>query len=122
NRGGRACADPVCSSRTAGEQLWWTGGMSMMAKVAVSLLAVSWTALSAAQAHSAEGASEEPTRTPANPGASSVSLGELEEVIVTAQRRSERLVDVPISVAAVSISELERAGATSLESLNKLVP
>jgi len=44
------------------------------------------------------------------------------EVIVTAQRRSERLVDVPISIATVSSDEMERAGATSLENLNKLVP
>ncbi|HEY0682171.1 MAG TPA: TonB-dependent receptor [Steroidobacter sp.] len=95
----------------------------MMTKVAVSLLAVSCAAVSSAQAQPAEGAPQEPsTPTSANPDASSVSSAGLEEIIVTAQRRSERLVDVPISVAAVSISEMERAGAMSLESLNKLVP
>ena len=74
-------------------------------KATASLLATTWAlAVAAADAP------------PAN------STGELEEVIVTAQRRSERLVDVPISVATVSSSELERAGGTSLENVTKLVP
>ncbi len=49
-------------------------------------------------------------------------IGAVTEIIVTAQRRSERLVDVPISVATVSGDELERADPSSLASLNKLVP
>jgi iron complex outermembrane recepter protein len=74
-------------------------------RAAASLLATTWAVVVAA--------ADAP---PAN------STGALEEIIVTAQRRSERLVDVPISVATVSSSELERAGGTSLENLNKLVP
>ncbi|PKP71944.1 MAG: hypothetical protein CVT83_02445 [Alphaproteobacteria bacterium HGW-Alphaproteobacteria-5] len=44
------------------------------------------------------------------------------EIIVTAQKRSERLVDVPVSITAVSSDSLSRAGLDSLISLNKLVP
>jgi len=44
------------------------------------------------------------------------------EIIVTAQRRSQRLVDVPISVAAASSADLERAGPASLENLTKVTP
>ena len=37
------------------------------------------------------------------------------EIIVTAQRRSERLVDVPISITALDGDALERAGIRSTE-------
>ncbi|MCW3834460.1 TonB-dependent receptor [Sphingomonas canadensis] len=44
------------------------------------------------------------------------------DIVVTAQRRSERLVDVPISITTVSSENIELAGQDSLMSLNKLVP
>ena len=45
-----------------------------------------------------------------------------DEIVVTAQRRSERLVDVPISVSVASADDLQRAGPASLESLTKVTP
>ncbi len=44
------------------------------------------------------------------------------EIVVTAQRRSERLVDVPISVTAVSSEQIERAGGASIDNLTKVTP
>ncbi|HRH75929.1 MAG TPA: TonB-dependent receptor [Cellvibrionaceae bacterium] len=44
------------------------------------------------------------------------------EVLVTAQKRSENLQDVPISVAAVSGSKLDEVGVENIEDLTKLVP
>ncbi len=53
----------------------------------------------------------------------SFAAGEvLEEVIVTAQKRSERLQDVPISVTAISGSQLENRGIQSASNLNALAP
>lgn len=46
----------------------------------------------------------------------------VEEVVVTAQRRSERLVDVPISVVTATPEDLERAGGASIDNLTKLTP
>jgi len=46
----------------------------------------------------------------------------LEEVVVTAQKRSERLQDVPVSVSAVSGESLEAAHATSLADYAAYVP
>jgi len=46
----------------------------------------------------------------------------LEEVIVTAQKRVESLQDVPISIAAVSGDNIERAGITDLEELSFTMP
>lgn len=43
-------------------------------------------------------------------------------IIVTAQRRSERLVDVPISITALSGNALEQAGVRSTEDLTAVVP
>lgn len=47
---------------------------------------------------------------------------QLEEVIVTAQKRAESLQDVPISVSAVSGSKMDNAGITNLEKLTAYVP
>jgi iron complex outermembrane recepter protein len=46
----------------------------------------------------------------------------LEEIVVTAQRRSENLQDVPISVTAVSAASLQKANVTSLAGLSILAP
>ncbi len=46
----------------------------------------------------------------------------LEEVIITAQKRTERLQDVPISVTAISGSQLENRGIEGAASLNALAP
>jgi iron complex outermembrane recepter protein len=47
---------------------------------------------------------------------------ELEEVVVTAQKREERLMDVPMAITAVTGVELERRGASSLQDLQYSVP
>jgi iron complex outermembrane receptor protein len=44
------------------------------------------------------------------------------EIVVTAQRRSEKLQDVPITISAFNASALVNAGVTSLPDLNLLVP
>lgn len=46
----------------------------------------------------------------------------LEEVIVTAQRREQRLVDVPISITALSGDEMLRSGITATMDLERVVP
>lgn len=46
----------------------------------------------------------------------------LETVVVTAQRRDERLVDVPISITALSGEELLRAGVTATPDLERVTP
>ena len=108
-----------------------------LVKAAASLLATTWAAAALAQTPAAGTSVENadaPPETSAAPSAENAntaqapkstesgSAGEIEEIIVTAQRRSERLVDVPISIASVSTAELERAGSESIENINKLVP
>jgi iron complex outermembrane recepter protein len=50
------------------------------------------------------------------------SGGALEEIIVTAQKRTENLQEVPAAVSVVSAQELERRGVINLTSLQSLVP
>ncbi len=52
----------------------------------------------------------------------SLAQGQLEEVIVTAQKRVESLQDVPISVSAVAGSTMDSVQITNLESLTTYVP
>jgi outer membrane receptor protein involved in Fe transport len=53
---------------------------------------------------------------------SSVETQALEEVIVTAQKRTQRLIDVPLSVVALSGEALERAGVDTLLDMSHAVP
>jgi len=46
----------------------------------------------------------------------------LEQIVVTAQKRSERLSDVPLSITAASGDQLERHGITDTSQLEKIVP
>jgi iron complex outermembrane recepter protein len=46
----------------------------------------------------------------------------LEEIIVTAQRREERLIDVPIAISAVTAQDLEQRGARRLQDLQFSIP
>ncbi len=46
----------------------------------------------------------------------------LEEVIVTAQKREERLIDVPISIVALSADELAKRNAVGIDNLSQAVP
>lgn len=48
--------------------------------------------------------------------------GGLEEVIVTAQKREERLSDVPLSITAVTGEQLTQQGITDVSQLEKIVP
>jgi iron complex outermembrane receptor protein len=50
------------------------------------------------------------------------SGGALEEVVITAQKRTERLEDVPVSASVVSAQTLAAADIADLSDLNKLVP
>ncbi len=56
---------------------------------------------------------------PAAPASAGATVG---EIVVTAQKRSERLQDVPIAVTAIGNKELVEAHVTGNEDLAKLVP
>ncbi len=59
--------------------------------------------------------------TPAE-GAAPQTEGALEEIVVTAQKRSENLQRVPIAISAVSAERLATAGVDSVLNLNAAVP
>ena len=48
--------------------------------------------------------------------------GTLEEIVITAQKRPERLEDVPVSAAVVSADTITRNNITDISDLNNLVP
>ena len=55
-------------------------------------------------------------------GSTSSGAQQLEEVVVTAQRRSERLQDVPMSITALSAETLTKSGVTNTADLARVVP
>ena len=77
---------------------------------AASLLVLAWASGAAAQTAPA-------------PDANGVKpVSEVAEVVVTAQRRSQHLEEVPISVAVATSADLERAGGATIENLTKVTP
>ncbi len=54
--------------------------------------------------------------------AQSAANGSLQEIIVTATRREETLLDVPISMAAYTQESLDRKGVRSIEDLARITP
>lgn len=58
----------------------------------------------------------------AQPAEESSTASGLEEVVVTAQRRSESLQDVPVAVSALSGAELQNAGVQTFTDLQALTP
>ncbi|MGY8985127.1 MAG: TonB-dependent receptor [Sphingomonadales bacterium] len=47
---------------------------------------------------------------------------EMEEIVVTAQKRSERLIDVPISMSVLSSDALEQTGLRALKNIAEYIP
>jgi iron complex outermembrane receptor protein len=55
------------------------------------------------------------------PGSGTDAVGN-DDIVVTAQRREERLIDVPISVSAMGAEALDRAGVTNVSNIGNYVP
>ena len=93
------------------------GELLMVTVVAIGVVTPTWALTSAARGDASEAvASAAGSQTPAQ---ASDGLG---EVVVTAQRRSERLRDVPISVTALNEDALTKAGVTSTLDLARVTP
>jgi iron complex outermembrane receptor protein len=58
----------------------------------------------------------------ATPSAATAAPGAVGEIIVTAQRRRERLHDVPLAVTAVTGADLARAGISDIRDLTQVAP
>jgi len=64
-------------------------------------------------------------QTPKTGGASqdeSQASGKLEEIVVTARRTNERLVDVPVAVTALSAEAIQRAHVSDLTQIAQMTP
>jgi iron complex outermembrane recepter protein len=51
-----------------------------------------------------------------------VAAAEIEEIVVTATRRSESVADVPYNISAISEAEITNAGVTDLQGLTNMIP
>lgn len=71
---------------------------------------------------SADALSAVGSQEPASPPQSASQPGGLGEIVVTAQRRAERLQDVPISVTAITADTLATANVRSLQDLSATIP
>lgn len=79
-------------------------------------------AISAAGTALAQSAATGPSATNSATPTSAEQGGVLQEVVVTAEKRKERSVDVPISVSTVTASVLDASGITDVQDVPELVP
>ena len=85
-----------------------------------SALALTWTGTAAAQATTTAGV---PTSPPLQPAPTTAApAGEVQEVVVTAQRRSENLQNVPLTVTVANAQLLQDANVRDIRDLQVLVP
>jgi outer membrane receptor protein involved in Fe transport len=75
-----------------------------------------------AQAQQVTGASASDQTAPAGAPAADAASGGLQEIVVTAQKRSENLQNVPISVTAVSSATVENLHAVTIQGLQGTTP
>jgi iron complex outermembrane receptor protein len=59
--------------------------------------------------------------TPAQAAAREDAVGQIQEVLVTARKTTERLQDVPMSIAVVSSQDIEKTGAANLNDLGRQI-
>jgi iron complex outermembrane receptor protein len=73
---------------------------------------ISWSTVAQAQAPGAR----------AQTGSQAASMTTLQEVVVTAQRRTQNLQDVPVSVQAVTSKDMQAAGIKAAQDLGQITP
>jgi iron complex outermembrane recepter protein len=98
--------------------------MHMMTKrmAATAMMGLMFSTSALAQATS--DTSSQPGAIPATPepAAPATSSGGIEEIVVTAQRRAEKLQDVPIAVSALTSNNLQTRGLAGPQALAAIVP
>ena len=47
---------------------------------------------------------------------------ELDEIIVTAEKRAEKLQDIPVAATAITSTDIERAGINNIQDVAQLTP
>jgi len=92
----------------------------MRRSLRLALLALSTTALAPLGAHAADAAAPAATGTAAAAAASETVT--VEDIVVTARRRDERLIDAPVAITAVSGKRLEAYNVTNFTDIANLVP
>jgi iron complex outermembrane recepter protein len=85
--------------------------------IAISICALWSSQLFAASAAASDDASVAPSDTSSRAGPT-----ELQEVVVTAQKRQQALSDVGLTIVAASAEQLQNQGVTDVASLTKVVP
>ena len=100
----------------------------MSSQIGLAALAVALSSAAAAQAQvAAQTSPDAPVADATTPGDSSTAtagtnLGEVGDIVVTAQKRSESLQKVPLAITAITSSELERSGIRDLQGVAATVP
>ncbi len=78
--------------------------------------------LASAFSFAATAAAQELSAGATAPAASALAAADTPDIVVTAQRRAERLQDVPLSVSAVTGEQLRNAQITTADRLEQIVP
>ncbi len=93
-----------------------------MSRITVRTLLHAGAALSALSATPALAQSTEPTQTSSEDNAATSTTENPADIVVTARRRSESLLNVPIAITAFTGAQLEASGALDVTDLSNVTP
>lgn len=86
----------------------------------VALIASSWSSLAMAQVSAEQAPPAAPSEAP--PSDTAADSRSVNEIVVTAQRREQRLQEVPVAITAATADQLTAAGIGNTEKLQTVVP
>lgn len=86
------------------------------------LLACGWAASASAQAEGDTTSAAQPVAAQGSVGNSAMAMDDSRDIVVTARKRNERLLDVPETVTAMSAEGLEKSGIRDLNDLGRNIP
>jgi iron complex outermembrane recepter protein len=96
---------------------------TIVSRSTLAALSLALTALSSQHAMAQATTANSTTVTQSPSPTADVSKGpQLEEILVTARKTTERLQDIPMSLAVVTSEAIEKTGAITLEDLGRAVP
>src|SRR5205085_1338519 len=99
--------------------------MNRLNSIMLGLLSGTALVATPAFAQSEAGAASQPAPTggdASQPTPTTPAGDDSQEIIITAQKRSERLLDVPLSITAATGEQLARQGVTNPAQLERVVP
>jgi len=111
---------------SGGSNIWackvWCMALCSILLISTSGAALAQAVISPQPTSNPTSASSAPAEQPASTKKDLSERGQLEEIVVTAEKRAETLLTAPVAVSALSAQTLETSGVVGIQDLNSIAP